>query len=695
MDDRPDKAYPKMHLSQLTMKYLKLILALTLVMLLLSCRQQKIVLQGDLFAFSSADLASLNETLNTSNSLFALDTYTGIFYYRKNNRWYPSNPEIDNISLFSSVLAQEGQVIQVRGFYNAGDGGHASFKVVTTVPLGIEYPNTIFKLSNGNYAVRLLENHVNVFSFGAKGDTDISGTGTDDTKAFQDAINYLCANGGGQLFIPSIKDKFFKISNVYLKSGIRLTGEITASSQETKSLLGSKILVSNGGQGLIIGDKDFRANKRVSGVVVEHLVIKGIENSFSGIRLGSDRSFITPVNITIDNCLIEGFVNPNLSQIVYDKSTAALGKDDDNYIGTHPVNGACGIFIAGAISASFNNVRSQKNYNGLYESSGGFCTALNFSGGAYRHNIKSGMVFTTVKSAALNNLLVIETNGEEGLKIIAPKTAVEKLQWGPGHFFIENIHLENNNFKRKAGYSILIKNENEKYFINNISISNSRLDFNRYDGIYIDGGKGVKIHDNGILILPNRTQVYTNRCENVEYDGQVVGKMDLDNQTRLLRKGQNELKRSSGNILADYRSKKNTSDQKSSLIIQGDIAILPDYVVSGKDAFKLTVWGRFMSDIEKNSLTFRFNDHLILENTTIIKTSGNTWFAEIVISAGQSAFPNQAKTFGRLQMGNEFEPLQIYTLKENNLWKKTNRIYVACQSGEVFLEGYQLSYQSY
>lgn len=677
------------------MKFLKIIVIFSFLIFFFGCAQQRQVVDGNIFYFSSSKAKSIEQLLNKSGSDIALDNHTGILYYKAGKKWLTTNAEVNRVELMSSIIGEVGQIIRTRGYYRSGDGGQASYKVVSRPPSDLIKMNAGFKLNNGKYAIRFIGEPINILSFGAKGDTDKSGNGTDDTQAFQNALDFISSMGGGQLSIPSKVDQFFKISTVYLKSGIRLTGEVSASSQEFKKLLGSKILVKNGGQGLVIGDNEYWPNKRVNGVVIEHLVVKGMKKSISGIRIGSDRSFITPCYVTIKNSLVEGFDNPNVNQVVYNKSTKEFGKEDNNFPGTHAVKGACGIFIAGVISASFENVVSQKNHYGLYESSGGFCTALNFSGGSYRHNTKNGMVFTTVKSASLNNLLVIETNGEEGLKLIAPKATNKNLKWGPGFFFIENIHLENNNFKRKSGYSIRIENENEDHFITNVSISNSRLDFNRYDGIFVAGGKGIKIYDNGILILPSKTQIYTNRCEDIKYDGKVIGKMKVDKQTQIFRKGQNELKRSSGNIAADYRSKKNTGDKAGSLLIQGDIAILADYLNSGKDAFTLKIWGRCLSDINKNSLKIRFNNQIILENTSITKTSGDTWFAEITISAGQSGFPNQAKTFSQLQIGNDFEPIKIVDIKERGLWEKTNRIYVFCQSGEVFLEGYQLSYESY
>jgi hypothetical protein len=52
---------------------------------------------------------------------------------------------------------------------------------------------------------------LNVLAFGAKGDSDASGSsGTDDTAAIQAAIDFVGAQGGGTLYIP---DGFYKISS--------------------------------------------------------------------------------------------------------------------------------------------------------------------------------------------------------------------------------------------------------------------------------------------------------------------------------------------------------------------------------------------------------------------------------------------------------------------------------------------------
>ncbi|MDF1865106.1 MAG: hypothetical protein P1U70_09745 [Saprospiraceae bacterium] len=626
--------------------------------------------------------------------VFALDKTTNICYFREKEGWKALNPVVENFNQLKLVVGQVGQIITTQGFYFAGDGGHAKFKVYDFEPTKYN-KYTCVKLSNSNYAIRLFEEEVNVLSFGAKGNTDITGKGDDDTIAFQNAIDYISDEGGGFLYIPSKKGRFFKINNLYIKNGVRLRGDISSISQEHNSLIGSKILIKEGGQGLIIGEDKYSPTKRINGVILENLNIQGLDNSISGIRIGSDKSYIAPVNISIENCIIQGFIDSNVNQIVYDKSIEAFGKNDDNFPGTFLVKGACGIFIACGISVSLKKVVSRRNYYGLYESSGGFCTALDFSGGSFSENQKNGIVFTTVKSVYLNNSLVIESNGEEGIKIIAPITTNKELKNGPTNIFINNIHMETNNFKRSSGYSIWIGNKNENYQIKDVFINNNRLDFYKYNGIYISNGRNIDIYSNSIIINPNRIQLKTINSESIEYTGEVSGRMDIDSNTRINRKNKN-ISNATFGIISDYRTKTTSNlGKEEPLIIQGDIALLPENINSSKGAFNIKVWGRIKSGVPINALKFKFNNHIFAQNN-ISPTENETWFAEIIISTSNSLDINYSKIITSLQIGKEMESLQIIDINEDSIWEKINRIYITGNAGfeALSIEGYQVIYES-
>lgn len=84
-----------------------------------------------------------------------------------------------------------GSSALTKGYYNAGDGGSALYRITDTVPSG--YYET---LNNGLYA-QLVDDKINVKQAGAKGDGL-----TDDTTAIRNAIAFCKANGVSELVIP-------------------------------------------------------------------------------------------------------------------------------------------------------------------------------------------------------------------------------------------------------------------------------------------------------------------------------------------------------------------------------------------------------------------------------------------------------------------------------------------------------------
>lgn len=84
-----------------------------------------------------------------------------------------------------------GSSALTKGYYNAGDGGSALYRITDTLPSG--YYET---LNNGLYA-QLAVDEINVKQVGAKGDST-----TDDTTAIRNAIAFCKANGVSELVIP-------------------------------------------------------------------------------------------------------------------------------------------------------------------------------------------------------------------------------------------------------------------------------------------------------------------------------------------------------------------------------------------------------------------------------------------------------------------------------------------------------------
>jgi hypothetical protein len=185
-------------------KYLISILGIWL--LTLSCSKTISSVQSNICTFSSFKTGNAVYELEKLKCVFALDKTTNICYFREKEGWKALNPVVENFNQLKLVVGQVGQIITTQGFYFAGDGGHAKFKVYDFEPTKYN-KYTCVKLSNSNYAIRLFEEEVNVLSFGAKGNTDITGKGDDDTIAFQNAIDYISDEGGGFLYIPSKKRK--------------------------------------------------------------------------------------------------------------------------------------------------------------------------------------------------------------------------------------------------------------------------------------------------------------------------------------------------------------------------------------------------------------------------------------------------------------------------------------------------------
>lgn len=658
------------------------------------CASKTNYLSTDLIVFSSTKDSHPNKLQKKSNGSFAYDTNTGIFYVKENKKWVGINLEVRTYSQVKQINAHEGQVISTLGFYSSGDGGEADFLVKKNYNEKHYDPINVVKLKNGNFALRLFKGEVNILSFGAKGDDTGNGKGTDNTAAFQSAIDFITLQGGGSLYIPSSHGDFFQISNVYIGNGLRLRGDIYSNSQEQKDrLVGSNILVSKSGQGLIIGEKEYSPIKRVNGVNIESLNILGLDGSLSGIRLGSDKSYIAPVNISISNCQIRGFTSANVNQVTYDNSKERFGSKDDNFPGAIPVKGAAGIFIASGISITLTNVISKNNHFGMIESSGGFTTALNISGGSFSENNEVGIVFTSVKSAFLGNSLVIESNGKEGIKIIAPKTDIKNLKQGPTNIFINNIHMETNNFQRKKGFSIYIENENPNYFIKDVILNNNRLDFYFFNGIYIRNARNVNIHSNSMIMESRCIQLQTINCEATEYSGEIIGQMRTDKNTQVKRNSKIKNQIPHG-IISDYRTKILSKQKEESLIIQGDIALLPENIDSSKGTFSIKAWGEMGSGFSHGGLILKFNDLTFNQNTTTPLTSC-VWSIEIIISASNT--PGESKIFSTLQLGENLEAPKIFMLKGTSIWDKVNRIFFVGknQTNLISLEGYQVSFSPY
>jgi hypothetical protein len=93
----------------------------------------------------------------------------------------------ENVASMKLAHLREGQLIETKGYYEAGDGGQGRYLIAPAQTVDGYVDHT---LANGNVALLQYEGALNVKQAGAKGDYDAStGTGTDDTAAIQAAVD--------------------------------------------------------------------------------------------------------------------------------------------------------------------------------------------------------------------------------------------------------------------------------------------------------------------------------------------------------------------------------------------------------------------------------------------------------------------------------------------------------------------------
>jgi hypothetical protein len=127
---------------------------------------------------------------------------------------------VDSISALKALSPVVGDLAELTGYYSPGDGGGGSFywdSASTEIPNDgtIIEPNSL--PATGRWKREIWE-PVNVQWFGAIPDYDKSTqTGTDNTIAFQKAVDYLNSIGGGTLFIPG--GNYLKAGTTYVNFG--------------------------------------------------------------------------------------------------------------------------------------------------------------------------------------------------------------------------------------------------------------------------------------------------------------------------------------------------------------------------------------------------------------------------------------------------------------------------------------------
>lgn len=112
----------------------------------------------------------------------------------------------------------EGDIVQTLGYYEANDGGGATYLIREKQDSDVEDLGSIHFINSELVAELIVENNtVNIKQFGARGDGE-----TDDTEKINNAINYIFNNNGGNIFIPTGKYMIDANVGVNLKDNVNL-----------------------------------------------------------------------------------------------------------------------------------------------------------------------------------------------------------------------------------------------------------------------------------------------------------------------------------------------------------------------------------------------------------------------------------------------------------------------------------------
>jgi hypothetical protein len=150
--------------------------------------------------------------------------------------------------------------------------GNLIWDQTTVVPITLSDVATVYSASNGSSLIGYtqgatnsvsrtvqskLQESVSVLDFGAVADWNGS-TGTNNSTAFQNAINYLNSVGGGSLFIP--KGNYYLGTKLNCYNNIRISGE---SSKSSNLFIGTNNCFDGNNASFIFFD-DFSINGTVS-----------------------------------------------------------------------------------------------------------------------------------------------------------------------------------------------------------------------------------------------------------------------------------------------------------------------------------------------------------------------------------------------------------------------------------------------
>lgn len=197
-----------------------------------------------------------------------------------------SNGKISSKKIFSSVFAGAACLFLFVNISCNKANRSAKTKVLTTVD---------GETTSGNSAQEHGRQHVNVRSMGAAGDGS-----TDDTKAFQKAIDAVAASGGGTVWVPPGDYSVNVDTSIFLKSNVifsmaeraRLIAD-TSNNERYAVIKATQIHDAQIVGGEIIGDRDY------------HIGTRG-EHGYGIMISGCDNVLVR--NTKVSNCWGDGCI---------------------------------------------------------------------------------------------------------------------------------------------------------------------------------------------------------------------------------------------------------------------------------------------------------------------------------------------------------------------------------------------------
>lgn len=376
----------------------------------------------------------------------------------------------NNIEEIKDLPLVEGDIISTIGYYEANDGGGATYKIRKRVIEDVENGRIIF-IGELLVAELIIENPVNIKQFGVIGNGDV-----DDTLKIEDAI---------------------KVSNNLIIDCVCLCGEITIEKPITIK-----------GKGKLIQKDETLFNIASENVNISNISINGNNKSYS-ININSN-------NVNIENCKFEGSIghyiisnsvkNSNIISNIFDCTNSSCvtpvlfnGSSDSKCI-KNKFNNISGFGVQTRLGAN-NIIISDNNFNNeflVYE--------IIATEGQSKFEFETGSEEFERKNYIVNN----EMNDSGDIKKYSKGYIVE---------FEEGLS-DGDRVKLYLTNSLEPININSRSY--NIKISNNFINGSGDSGIVICSDYHNDILNPGITTsedYPSKIEICNNTIKNVFYSG--------------------------------------------------------------------------------------------------------------------------------------------------------------------------------